>query len=84
MISLMRCAGSTDDPIATSAASLVPRAMTQQPLKPCLTMSLAALKPLVSPGSVSTMELAPTMLVTTFLTPTSWYWATSRWLGLAR
>src|SRR6266571_6236927 len=68
----------TFEPAATSAVSLVPRAMTQQPRNPPRVMVRIASYPLIWPGRTSTTELAPDMSVTTERTPTSSYWAVIR------
>src|SRR5215469_8019344 len=81
IISRIRAAMLTGDPMATLAASLVPSANTQQPRKPAWYQPMAARYPLSWPGNCSTMERPPEALIQTWPTPTSWYCAASRWAG---
>ncbi len=62
---------STADPAAMFAASLVPRAKTQQPLNPLWCQARATLKPFTWLGRVSTMDRPPEASSLRCLTPTS-------------
>src|SRR5215469_6797345 len=79
IICLTRTIMLTPEPAATLAASLVPRAITQQPRNPAPYHALAIRQPFCWPGNSSTTDRPPEVSIHSRWTPTPRYCAASRW-----